>query len=203
MGDAPVICLTAAQPNLCALAAPPQSTRLPPLVSTGPRSYLPNRGLPGVEPEQPKPPKMTASTAGPTLPPRCRSRPATLPPPQDAYQLQLCRARRAISPRFPISPALLHQHHAQPRRFLQHRSRSARACMCWQALAFSGTGQCRDSDFRHWPVPYWIFRHWPVPEIEVGTGPVPVKTLDGAGLTRHWPAPGGVPTRHWPDPALA
>ena len=41
-----------------------------------------------------------------------------------------------------------------------------------------------------------------LPEIEVGTGPLPVKTLDGAGLTRHWLAPVGVPTRHWPDPAL-
>jgi hypothetical protein len=103
VGDAPVRRHAAAQPNLCALAAPPQSTRLPPLVVAGPRSYLPNRGLPGVEPEQPNLPKMTASATNPTLRPRCRSRPATLPPPQDAYQLLLCRATGAISPPLPIS----------------------------------------------------------------------------------------------------
>ena len=103
--------------------------RLPTLAVAEARSYPPYHGLPGIEPKQPNPPKETASATDPTLPPRCRSRPATLAPPQDAYQLQLCRARRAISPRFPISPALLHQHHAQPRRFLQHRSRSARECM--------------------------------------------------------------------------
>ena len=89
--------------------------RLPTLVVAEARSYPPYHGLPGIEPKQPNPPKETASATDPTLPPRCRSRPATLAPPQDAYQLQLCRARRAISPRFPISPALLHQHHAQPR----------------------------------------------------------------------------------------
>ena len=86
-GDAPVRRLAAAQRDARTLGATPHSTPLPPLVSTGPRSYLPNRGLPGVEPEQPNPPKKTASAAGPTLPPRCRSRPATLAPPQDAYQL--------------------------------------------------------------------------------------------------------------------
>jgi hypothetical protein len=38
-------------------------------------------------------------------------------------ELQECGARRAISPAFISSPALLHQHHAQPRataRFLQN-----------------------------------------------------------------------------------
>ena len=47
--------------------------------------------------------------------PGAAAAPLHFPPPQGAYQLQLCRARRATSPRFPISPALLHQHHAQPR----------------------------------------------------------------------------------------
>lgn len=103
MGDAPVRRHAAAQPNLCALAAPPQITRLPPLVVAGPRSYLPNHGLPGVEPEQPNLRKMTASATDPTLRPRYRSRPTTLPPPQDTYQLLLCRATGAISPPLPIS----------------------------------------------------------------------------------------------------
>ena len=111
------------------LKATPLGPRLPPLAAAETHSDPPNRRLSGIEPQQPDAPQTTASATYPTLPPRCRSRPATLAPPQDAYQLQLCRARRAISPRFPISPALLHQHHAQPRRFLQHRSRSARACM--------------------------------------------------------------------------
>ena len=111
------------------LKATPLGPRLPPLAAAEAHSDPPHRRLSGIEPQQPDAPQTTASATDPTLPPRCRSRPATLAPPQDAYQLQLCRARRAISPRFPISPALLHQHHAQPRRFLQHRSRSARACM--------------------------------------------------------------------------
>ena len=89
--------------------------RLPPLVAAEAHSDPPHRRLSGIEPQQPDAPKTTASATDPTLPPRCRSRPATLPPPQDAYQLQLCGARRSISPGFPISPALLHQHHAQPR----------------------------------------------------------------------------------------
>ena len=120
MGDAPVRHHAAAQPNLCALAALPQTTPLPPLVAAGPRSYLPNRGLPGVEPEQPNLPKTTASAASPPVPPCCRSHPATSAPPQDTYQLQLYGVTCAISPRFPISPALVHQHHAQPRRQTAH-----------------------------------------------------------------------------------
>ena len=98
-----------------ALKATPLGPRLPPLAAAETHSDPPNRRLSGIEPQQPDAPQTTASATDPTLPPRCRSRPATLAPPQDAYQLQLCRARRAISPRFPISPALLHQHHAQPR----------------------------------------------------------------------------------------
>ena len=97
--------------------------RLPTLVVAEARSYPPYHGLPGIEPKQPNPPKETASATDPTLPPRCRSRPATLAPPQDAYQLQLCRARRAISPRFPISPALAHQQPAHPKRRSAHFSK--------------------------------------------------------------------------------
>ena len=100
---------------MCALKATPLGPRLPPLAAAEAHSDPPHRRLSGIEPQQPDAPQTTASATDPTLPPRCRSRPATLAPPQDAYQLQLCRARRAISPRFPISPALLHQHHAQPR----------------------------------------------------------------------------------------
>ena len=109
--------------------------RLPPLAAAEARSYPPYHGLPGIEPKQPNPPKETASATDPTLPPRCRSRPATLAPPQDAYQLQLCRARRAISPRFPISPALLHQHHAQPRPRIRVLALSDSESFAWSALA--------------------------------------------------------------------
>ena len=97
------------------LKATPLGPRLPPLAAAEAHSDPPHRRLSGIEPQQPDAPKTTTSATDSTLPPRCRSRPATLAPPQDAYQLQLCRARRATSPRFPISPALLHQHHAQPR----------------------------------------------------------------------------------------
>ena len=72
-GDAPVRRHAAAQPNLCPLAAPPQSTRLQPLVPAEPRSYPPYHGLPGVEPEKPNPPKETASAAGLPTPVRRRS----------------------------------------------------------------------------------------------------------------------------------
>ena len=122
VGDAPVRHHAAAQPNLCALAATPQTTRLPPLVAAEAHSDPPHRRLSGIEPQQPDAPKTTASAADHTLPPRCRSRPATLPPPQGAYQLQLCRARRATSPRFPISPALAHQHPRHPARICRNQS---------------------------------------------------------------------------------
>ena len=114
-GDAPARRRQKAQPNTRALAATPQTTRLPSLAAAEASSYLPNHGLPGIEPEQPNAPKTTASAAGRAVPPRCRSHPATSAPPQDTYQLQLYGVTCAISPRFLISPALLHQHHAQPR----------------------------------------------------------------------------------------
>ena len=59
MGDAPVICLTWPHPNARTLAATPQTTRLPPLAAAEAPSYLPNHGLPGIEPEQPNAPKTT------------------------------------------------------------------------------------------------------------------------------------------------
>ena len=119
-GDAPARHRQIAQPNTRALAATPQTTRLPPLAAAEAPSYLPNHGLPGIEPEQPNAPKTTASAAGRVVSPRCRSHPATSAPPQDAYQLQLYGAAGATSPSFPISPALVHQHHAQPRRQTAH-----------------------------------------------------------------------------------
>ena len=69
--------------------------------------------LPGIEPKQPNVAKTTASSAGLTTPARCHSCPPTSSPPQHTYQLQECGARRAISPAFISSPALLHQHRAQ------------------------------------------------------------------------------------------
>eukprot|EP01043_Picozoa_sp_COSAG02_P028118 COSAG02_NODE_1690_length_11299_cov_21.781071_6_plen_120_part_00 len=97
--------------------------RYPAPRSADAQSYLPTSGLPGIEPKQPKKPKTTASSAGLTTLARCRSCPPTSYPPQHTYQLQECGARRAISPAFISSPALLHQRHAQPRaatRFLQN-----------------------------------------------------------------------------------
>ncbi len=59
-----------------------------------------------------------------TTPPReLPQLPSHIVPAQHTYQLQECGARRATSPAFISSPALLHQHHAQPRatvRFLQN-----------------------------------------------------------------------------------
>ena len=119
-GDAPARRHTGHQRDARALAATPQTTRLTPLVAAEAHSYLPNHGLPGIEPEQPNAPKTTASATGRVVPPRCRSHPATSAPPQDAYQLQLYGVTGASSPSFPISPALVHQHHAQPRRQTAH-----------------------------------------------------------------------------------
>jgi hypothetical protein len=98
-----------------ALKANPLLPRLPPLAAAETHSDPPHRRLSGIEPQQPDAPTTTASATDPTLPPRCRSRPATLPPPQDAYQLQLCRATGAISPPFPITPAFAHQAARQAR----------------------------------------------------------------------------------------
>ena len=127
MGDAPVRRHATAQPNLCPLAAPPQSTRLQPLVPAEPRSYPPYHGLPGVEPEQPNPPKETASAAGLPTPAHRRSYPRASPPTQHSHQLQESRATRAGSPSFPSRPALPHQHHAQPRRQIALFAKSAAA----------------------------------------------------------------------------
>ena len=84
-GDAPVRRHAAAQPNLCALAATPHTARLPPLAAAEAHSYPHNRGLPGVEPEQPNPPKETASSAGPSTPARRRSYPRASPPTQHPH----------------------------------------------------------------------------------------------------------------------
>ena len=69
-GDAPARRHTAAQRDARTLAVTPHSTHLPPLVAAEPRSYPPYHGLPGIKPEQPNPPKETASSAGPPTPAR-------------------------------------------------------------------------------------------------------------------------------------
>ena len=128
-GDAPARRHSAAQRDERALKATPMGPRLPTLVVAEARSYPLNRGLLGMDPKQPNPPKETASAAGPPTPARCCSCPRTSPPPPHAPQLQGSRARRAGSPGFTGSPTLPHQHHAQPRaaaRFLQN----ARAVIC-------------------------------------------------------------------------
>ena len=63
------------------LKATPLGPRLPPLAAAEAHSDPPHRRLSGIEPQQPDAPKTTASATDRTLPPRCRSRPATLPPP--------------------------------------------------------------------------------------------------------------------------
>ena len=75
-----------------------------------------HRGLPGVEPEQPNPSKETASATDPAVPARCYSCPTTSCPPQNTHQLQRYGVTGANSYPFPISQALAHQHHHQPRR---------------------------------------------------------------------------------------
>ena len=112
--------------------------RLPTLVVVEARSYPPNRGLLGMDPKQPNPPKETASAAGPPTPARCRSYPRTSPPPPHAPQLQGSRATSASSPAFISIPALPHQHHAQPRRRVARSAKNARAGMhAWQNMAAS------------------------------------------------------------------
>ena len=73
---------------MCAFEATPMGPRLPTLAVAEARSYPPYRGLPGMKPKQPNPPKETASAAGPPAPARCRSCPRSSPPPQGAHQLQ-------------------------------------------------------------------------------------------------------------------
>ena len=62
--------------------------RLPTLAVAEARSYPPYRGLLGIEPKQPNPPKETTSAAGPPTPTHCRSCPHISAPPPDALQLQ-------------------------------------------------------------------------------------------------------------------
>ena len=119
-GDAPARRRAGAQALARALAATTHSTRLTPLVVAEARSYPPYRGLPGMEPKQPNPPKTTASSARPPTTARRRCYPRASPPPQDAHRLQGYRATRAGSPGFTIIPTLPHQHHAQPRRQIAH-----------------------------------------------------------------------------------
>jgi len=109
-------------------------------VAAEPRSYPPYHGLPGIKPEQPNPPKETASSAGLPTPARRRSYPRASPPTQHPHQLQESGARRAISPAFISSPALPHQHHAQPRRQIALFAKSARAKLhglTWTPRRFS------------------------------------------------------------------
>ena len=110
--------------------------------------YPPNYGLPGMEPEQPNPAKTTASSTGPPAPARRRCYPRASPPPQHTYRLQESEATGAISASFPISAALAHQHHAQPRaaaRFFQLRCARVRSATAWQSryLGLPATQTCQ------------------------------------------------------------
>ena len=137
VGDAPARPRAGHQVLARILAATTHGTRLTPLVAAEARSYPPYRGLPGMEPKQPNPPKTTASSARPPAPARRRCYPRASPPPQHAHQLQESRATRAGSTHFISSPTLPHQHHAQPRaaaRFLQN----ARAVICKGVCACIG-----------------------------------------------------------------
>ena len=72
--------------------------------------------------------------------PNHRSYPRASPPTQHPHQLQEYGARRAISPAFISSPALPHQHHAQPRRQIALFAKCARACMhgsAWMPRRFT------------------------------------------------------------------
>eukprot|EP01043_Picozoa_sp_COSAG02_P051258 COSAG02_NODE_5373_length_4390_cov_3.127709_3_plen_161_part_00 len=127
VGDAPARRHSAAQRDERAIKTTPMGPRLPTLAVAEARSHPPNRGLPGMTPEQPDAPKETTSAAGPSTPARCRSCPRTSPPPPHAPQMQGSGATSASSTAFPTSPTLSRHQHAQPRRFLQNPR--ARACM--------------------------------------------------------------------------
>ena len=116
VGDAPARPRQIAQPNTCFLTVTRHNTHQPPLAAAKAHSYLPNNGLPGIEPEQPNAPKTTTSATGRAVPPRCCSCPATSSLPLNNRELQQCGVTGAISSPFPISQALAHQHHRQPRR---------------------------------------------------------------------------------------
>ena len=73
---------------MCAFEAIPMGPRLATLAVAEARSYPPNRGLLGIEPIQPNPPKETASAAGPPTPTHCRSCPRISAPTPHAPQLQ-------------------------------------------------------------------------------------------------------------------
>eukprot|EP01043_Picozoa_sp_COSAG02_P002088 COSAG02_NODE_46_length_45443_cov_36.731497_40_plen_75_part_00 len=60
--------------------------------------------------------KTTASATDPPVPARCYSCPATSSPPQNTHKLQQHGVTGATSSPFPISQALAHQYHRQPRR---------------------------------------------------------------------------------------
>ena len=124
-GDAPATRAPSQLQNTRALAATTQTTRPTPLVAAEPYSYLPNHGLP--ESSRNSPLKKTASSAGPPAPARGRCYPRASPPPQHTHRLQESEATGAISPSFPISAALAHQHHAQPRAAARFFAKSARA----------------------------------------------------------------------------
>lgn len=68
VGDAPARRRAKPQRDERALKATPMGPRLPTLVVAEARFYPPNHGLPGMEPEQPDPPKETASAASPPAP---------------------------------------------------------------------------------------------------------------------------------------
>ena len=70
---------------------------------------------------------MTTSAADPTSVRCCRC-PATCSQPQHTYLLQESRARRAASPSFLVSSALLHHHLAQPRRRSRRDRRKHALC---------------------------------------------------------------------------
>ena len=114
VGDAPARPRQIAQPNTRFLAITRQNTHQPPLAAAKAHSYLPNNGLPGIEPEQPNAPKTT--TTGRAVPPRCCRCPTTSSLPLHTRDLHPYGVPGAISSPFPISQALAHQHHRQHRR---------------------------------------------------------------------------------------
>lgn len=70
--------------------------------------------------------KTTASATDPPVPARCYSCPATSSPPQNTHKLQQHGVTGATSSPFPISQALAHQYHRQPRRCRGPRAPSQR-----------------------------------------------------------------------------
>ena len=135
VGDAPARPRAGHQVLARILAATTHGTRLTPLVAAEARSSPPYRGLPGMEPKQPNPPKTTASSARPpaaAATPAHRPRPST---PTNCKNPELQGLAPSTSSAAPPFPTSITPSPAPRRGFCKMRARSfARGCVHASAL---------------------------------------------------------------------